>query len=245
MNYIREINAFYDLVQVKQLSTGQIALWHALMHINNKCAWAEWFTAPNLTLELTSGLSRKGIYNARNSLKQHGIIDFKSNGTRATSYKLISLQHITQATTQDSTQENIALQHIAQGTTQPATQDTTQGTAQDSATLTKLNETKLNETNTSSVSRIAKAFERNGLGTINAGIKESLEELLEIYSDEWIIQAMRIAAESNKRSLRYVRGILENWQRGGGMKLGGVTGGKHRGDNEDNFRQYENIGIEI
>lgn len=138
MNYIKEIKAFYDLVQVKQLSTGQIALWHALMQVNNKCAWIEWFTAPNLTLELTSGLSRKGIYKARNILKQYGAIDFKTNGTKATSYKLISLLNSTQVSTQD----NDTLQDSTQGSTQGSTQDSTQGSTQDSATLNKLNETK-------------------------------------------------------------------------------------------------------
>ncbi|MBC8590641.1 DnaD domain protein [Wansuia hejianensis] len=230
MNYIREINAFYDLVQLKQLSTGQIALWHALMQINNKCAWIEWFNVPNLTLELTSGLSRKGIYNARNILKQHGIIDFKTNGKKATSYKLISLQHITHDSTQDSTQGKNLLQDITQGTTQGTTHSTTQDTTQDSATLNKLNETKLKETITSSVSQedvslIVNQFQQNGFGTINFTVKESLLELLEVYPVEWIVGAMKVAVESNKRSLRYVRGILENWNRSGGMKLGGREDG--------------------
>ena len=79
MNYIAEIKAFYDLVQVKQLSTGQIALWNALMYINNKCAWIEWFTVPNILLELNTGMSRSGVLKARNSLKQLGLIDFKTN----------------------------------------------------------------------------------------------------------------------------------------------------------------------
>jgi hypothetical protein len=133
INYIKEIKAFNDLVQVKQLSTGQIALWYALMYVNNKCAWIEWFTVPNMTLELHTGMSRKGIYKARNILKQHNIIDFSSNGTKATSYKLISLQN----STQDSTQVD--------GTLQNSTQDSTQVGTQGSATLNKLNETKLNK----------------------------------------------------------------------------------------------------
>ncbi len=91
MNYIAEIKAFYDLVQVKQLSQGQIALWHALMYINNKCAWIEWFTVPNITLELNTGLSRSGIAKARNALKQYGLIDFRQNTTKATSYKLFTM----------------------------------------------------------------------------------------------------------------------------------------------------------
>ena len=66
MNYLTEIKGFYDLVQIKQLSTGQIALWHGLMHINNKCNWNEWFTVANLTLQLVTGLSRAGINKNRN-----------------------------------------------------------------------------------------------------------------------------------------------------------------------------------
>lgn len=230
MNYIREINAFYDLVQVKQLSTGQIALWHALMHINNKCAWAEWFTAPNLTLELISGLSRKGIYNARNSLKQHGIIDFKSNGTKATSYKLISMLNNTQGSTQDTTQDKKALQDITQGTTQSITQDTTQGTTQDSATLNKLNETKLNDINTSITTEpeenifgeefkeLAKLYQQV-IGQPNAFTADWIITLKSEYGFEWAKNAMLESERQGKRSKKYVEGILRNWKIGGGMKL--------------------------
>ena len=132
MNYLAEIKAFYDLVQVKQLSTGQIALWHALMAINNKCAWIEWFTVPNIMLELNTGMSRSGVLKARNSLKQYGLIDFKANGTKATNYKMITIAKSKQESNQDSTQES----------EQASKQDSTQVSKQDSNTLNKLNETK-------------------------------------------------------------------------------------------------------
>ena len=69
------------------------------------------------------------------------------------------------------------------------------------------------------LSKIAVAFQSNGFGTINITVKETLLEFLELYSTEWIMEAMKIAVEANKRSLRYVKGILENWTRSGGMKL--------------------------
>lgn len=75
-DYITEIKGFYDLVANKSLSAGQIALWHALMYINNKCYWEDNFSVPNLTLQLYTGLSRQGITKARNELKQKGLIDF-------------------------------------------------------------------------------------------------------------------------------------------------------------------------
>lgn len=137
MNYIAEIKAFYDLVQVKQLSTGQIALWNALMYINNKCAWIEWFTVPNILLELNTGMSRSGVLKARNSLKQLGLIDFKANGTKATSYKIYTIAKSTQESNQVSTQDGV----------QDGKQVSTQDGKQDSNTLNKLNETKLNKEN--------------------------------------------------------------------------------------------------
>lgn len=129
MNYLAEILAFYDLVQVKQLSTGQIALWHALMAINNRCTWIEWFTVPNLTLELNTGLSRSGVLKARNALKQYGLIDFKINGTKATNYKMITIAKSKQESKQIGKQVS--------------TQDGKQVSKQVRNTLNKRKETKL------------------------------------------------------------------------------------------------------
>ncbi|MBF7097598.1 hypothetical protein [Alkalibacter mobilis] len=146
MNYIAEIKAFHDLVQIKQLSSGQIALWYGLMYINNKCTWVEWFTAPNLTLELNTGLSRSGIAKARNVLKQHGIIDFKQNGTKATAYKLASLANSKQENIQNNPTMSNSTQDSNQVGNQIGVQDSNQSRTQDGAQsctpLNKLNETK-------------------------------------------------------------------------------------------------------
>lgn len=123
MDYIKEIKAFYTLAELNLLSTGQIALWHALMHINNKCFWQPWFTVPNAKLQLLTGLSRQAILKNRNKLKQIGVLDFKENGTRATRYMLKSCQ----ASCQDSLQDGC--------------QFGCQDGCQDSCTLIKQNDT--------------------------------------------------------------------------------------------------------
>lgn len=105
MNYITEINAFHDKVELNSLSSGQIALWYALMHINNKCGWIEWFTVSNQVLSIHSGLSRSGILKARNQLKQLELLDFKERGTKATAYKLITMSESKQESNQESKQE--------------------------------------------------------------------------------------------------------------------------------------------
>lgn len=132
MNYLSQLQAFRDYQMFEtELSSGQIALWHALMQINNKCAWIEWFTAANQTLETLSGLSRSGINKNRNVLKQLGLIDFRSNGKKATSYKVCVLY------TSNSTQESV--QQSTQQGVQESTQRSVQRSVQRSGTLTKQN----------------------------------------------------------------------------------------------------------
>lgn len=134
INYIQQIRAFYDSLLTKSLSAGQISLWYALMHVNNKCAWIEWFTVANGVLESLTGLSKGGIESARNTLKQLGYIDFKSNGKKAASYKVLDL-------TIDIVQESIQDEGI------PVYKEKAfekHSSIQDSSPLNKQNETKLN-----------------------------------------------------------------------------------------------------
>lgn len=126
MNYITEIRAFYDLAMTNRFSTGQIALWHALMHICNKSGWSKWFSAPNITLEILTGLSARSILSARNALKQAGLIDFRTNGTKATSYTLFSIGTSIVASIDTSI-------------------DTSRDTSIDASTLNKRNKTKQNK----------------------------------------------------------------------------------------------------
>lgn len=117
MNYILELKAFHDSLLMNDLSTGQIALWYALMYINNKCNWTEWFSVSNQVLSIQTGLSRSGILKARNELKQKGYIDFRPKGTEATLYKVIPMSNSKQGSVQDSTQDGV------QGSTQVSVQD--------------------------------------------------------------------------------------------------------------------------
>jgi hypothetical protein len=92
VNYLKELNAFRDWSMINRPSTGQIALWYTLMSINNMTGWKEWFTVPNQTLQLMTGLSRQGLDKARNGLIQSGLIQYKKGrSNQAGSYKMNSL----------------------------------------------------------------------------------------------------------------------------------------------------------
>lgn len=118
-----------------ELSSGQIALYYALLQINNKCSWIEWFTAANQTLETLSGLSRSGINKNRNVLKQLGLVNFESNGNRkATSYKICVLYN------EDSTHNS---EHKS---THNSTHNSTHKSTHNSSTLIK-QDRNINKTN--------------------------------------------------------------------------------------------------
>lgn len=93
MNYIQQVNAFNDYLMYNQLSTTEIALWHALMHVNNKCGWIQEFTVANRTLEQLTGATRPSIARARNSLMQKGLIEYSAQKARqAGAYRVKGLQ---------------------------------------------------------------------------------------------------------------------------------------------------------
>ncbi len=107
MNYLLEIKAFYDWLEVNQLSTSGIALWHALMHIANKTGWQDTFTVATVVLSTKTGLKRDAFYNARTALQNKGLISFKvRTGNQTAIYKINSLVSImpTQTPTQVPTQ---------------------------------------------------------------------------------------------------------------------------------------------
>ena len=89
MNYIREINAFYDWLETNTLSDSAVNLWHALMHIANKAGWIEEFAVALSTLQLKTGLKKDAIITARNRLQTAGRITFKSrSGQQSAIYSI-------------------------------------------------------------------------------------------------------------------------------------------------------------
>lgn len=96
MNYLLEIKAFYDWLEVNQLSTSAIALWHALMHIANKTGWQDTFTVATVVLSTKTGLKRDAFYNARTALQNKGLISFKvRKGNQTATYKINSFVSVT------------------------------------------------------------------------------------------------------------------------------------------------------
>ena len=210
MNYLMQIRAFDDYRLYKQkLSAGQVSLWYTLMSINNKAGWSTWFTAANATLESLSGLSRSGIVKNRNVLKQLNLIDFSSNGRKATSYRVSVLY------TSDSAQGSV------QRSTQSSAQHSVQRSTQHSSTLNKQNETKQNEINNdeadAGVTRGDVIDKWTSLwGFPNAIATPEINEWLDALPADVVDFAITIAGEHNvqaRGALKYMQAVIDGWQK--------------------------------
>ena len=178
--------AFYTQQMMNPMSTGQIALWHALVYIANKSRWPDWFTVAGITLVQLSGLSIAGVKKARNELKQRGIIDFRPNGTKATAYHL----HDMQESSQDGSRNSSAL--IKQNNTVSTTPTVPTGDTPSGGG--------------------GAAYVTSNLRSMTAGNWDELRTYLEDgLSWELICHAVDEAAAQGKRSWAYVRQILNRY----------------------------------
>lgn len=106
MNYIKQLNAFYELLIVNPLSSSALCLYSVLLHINNKCNWITEFTVANSTLQTFTSLSRIALDRSRNELIQKGYIKYKKgSGNQAGKYLIVNFD--TQNDTQNDTQSDI------------------------------------------------------------------------------------------------------------------------------------------
>lgn len=111
MNYLKEIIAFGNYLMYNHAATGEIALWYALMAINNQSGWREVFTAETFLLTRMTGLSKSGLADARNGLKQKGLIDYiPGRGRRPGEYRIIPFVGNISDTTPDTMPYNLRIQ---------------------------------------------------------------------------------------------------------------------------------------
>lgn len=137
MNYLREINSFYDWLETNTLTDSAINLWHALMHVANKAGWPEEFAVAISTLESKTGLKKDAIIRARNQLQQSGRIKFRSrSGRQSAVYKIIPFSCVG---LNDANREQ---ETVCVGLNDAERNTNREQTATQTATINKLNKTK-------------------------------------------------------------------------------------------------------
>lgn len=221
MNYIKLINAFYDQLETIPLSTSAIALWHALVHINNKAAWQSEFTVAVSVLCVKTSLSDRTVTNARNELKQKGYINFKSRkGNRSAVYSINDLS----VTVQENLTEVISDKDSESKPLKEINADSLSVNVSDSlscnlSTLNKQNKTKQNNNyddvgetkNLKEKENAFRFFQENFKIGLNSFMAESIASWVDDFGDEIVIEAMKRTLLQNSKSFKYTERILQNW----------------------------------
>ncbi len=94
MNYIKQINFFWEKSKRHSLGAGDIAMYMYLLHTSNGHGWENPVMEPNATLQYAIGVqSYNTIKEIRNRLQQHGLLRFKTkNGSAQVEYDLFDVE---------------------------------------------------------------------------------------------------------------------------------------------------------
>ena len=93
MNYLKQVNKFYELLLINPLNANSQSLYFALLNINNRCNWIKNFTVANTTLISFTGLNISALQRARNTLIQKGYVKYqKGKSNKAGIYEIIEFE---------------------------------------------------------------------------------------------------------------------------------------------------------
>lgn len=214
MNYLKQLLSFYDALELNPLNSSEIALWHALMSINNKSAWSTTFTVASSVLCTKAGLGTSNFFKTRNTLTQKGYIKWSSSGSNKAARYQIKVLYSSLSTHSVDTSEDSSI-------------DTRIGTSVD--TSRALNKHKQKETKPKQNHQGDDELYRNLITTIqqNFGInstkplmQDDLKYTLQDFTNqgttyaeaiEIVTYAVKIAVTYSANTWSYVQGIIKRW----------------------------------
>ncbi|MCP3027043.1 DnaD domain-containing protein [Halobacillus sp. A5] len=199
MNYLKELNAFNDQVDMDSLSPSAITLWFTLMQLNNKTGWKKEFTLPASVVLGKSNLPETSFKRARKELKEKGYIMYTSLGrNQAPVYEMIS---------------RVIEPHVNEEAAPHADVPTDHSMDEPAVPLFKRNEMKRKETDEEGASPSnPHEFYQCNIGILSPFIAERITHWCEELSDELVIEALQRALQHNKRFFQYSEAILNRWQ---------------------------------
>ena len=224
MDYIRQLNAFSNL-SAGILSSNEVNVYLRLFWWNNRCCWTEWFETTDSRLQIETGIvSPNTIRAIRNSLRQKGFIDFIPGKRRSpTKYKIIDLSQVTERLP-SSFMSTIDIKTDIKTDIKPDINadiktDSIYKHKRKTETKTKTDSAAAADAcvreEDNSLSEVVQTFENN-IHPVTGKIEQDvLVDLTDEYSALWMTEAIKEAALSNGRSLRYITAILERWKREG------------------------------
>lgn len=208
MNYIKQINGFWNWRMLHDISHGAVDLYFAILHCANTAKWKSGLNIPNSTLlKLAHFKDSSGLIKTRNQLMQHGLIAYQKNKNgKAGTYTVKRLY-------QSETECQIgAPSDTPSDTTLDTTLDTPSDTTLDTIYKQKKNKTKQNEKE----KKINIKKERHGEFENVLLAEEQLEKLQERFgvekTKEYIERLSGYMASTGKHYKNHYATIL-NWSK--------------------------------
>ena len=210
-----------------RIGSNEIAVYTMLLSIDNDLMFQEWFGCSDRRLQdMIQVGSVHTITKAKNRLKQLGWIDFKTAGKKTTLYKLtIPICETDTATVCETDTATVCETDTATLRRQDKTARQIDKAAADARAREEGN----------SLAEVVQAFENNIHPVTGKIEQDALVDLMDEYSALWVTEAIKEAALSNARNLRYITAILERWNREGFKAP--RKGVKSSGTSRDNSRE--------
>lgn len=215
MDYIRQLNTFLNM-SAGNLPGTPFNVYMRLFQIANMRGWPERFPASDAEICLMTGIrNKKTIAEARRVLEQAGYIKTIRGGKhQATQYHVVDLVNgvvIGNQNTPITTPITGAITTPITGHYIKHKRKTETKTKTDSAAAA---DACVREEN-NSLSEVVRTFENNIHPVTGKIEQDALIDLTDEHSALWVTEAIKEAALSNGRNLRYITAILERWKREG------------------------------
>ncbi|WP_067726915.1 DnaD domain-containing protein [Oceanobacillus damuensis] len=210
MNYIKQVNAFYNHLETKPLSASAANLWHVLMHVNNRTGWRKEFTAAMSLLCYKANLTVSTTFKrARRELQEKGYIRVKSRvGNRAASYHIVSLdrmvsEEIDEVFEMDNSEESSAVYCVNHN----LNHNNDHYVSQNADPLFKQN-------NTINAPDAIQFFQEN-FGVVTPYVAEDIIHWINDLGESLVLYALKRALELRRTNWGYVKAILDAWRKKG------------------------------
>ena len=217
INYIDQINAFHNWLQVNELPASAILLWYSLMHFCNKTGWKLQFNLALSQLKADTHLGTSTIQRARERLVKAGLIKIRHRpGCQSAIYQIVPVASIfvSQNEQQNGQQNNFAVQNEQQAVQneQQAVQNEQQNGHIPRPRLIKT----IKDAGSTTGKKMVVSYYQNKIHPLhNTTELELLEALVDDYGQERVEQAIDRAVLRGKRTINYINGILKRWETDG------------------------------
>jgi DnaD/phage-associated family protein len=227
MNYIKQINAFWDKYQARSLSDGAFRLYFTLLDLANKHRWPEELVVPNQKISAKFDAERSKLFRCRDRLISEGLILYRK-GYKGTAGKYIIVPLYDEGGNIYPAYET-SCKFGTNNATNNAINSTTYN-ATDSENIYKKkkeNENgKINEAAATTFPQsdnfpdesvtIFELWQSAGFGGMTNLTMNTLTSYLSLGMEvDCILYAIGEANDNNKRTLSYVRSILNRLQKDG------------------------------